>query len=541
MKSKSINIKMVRAIDDHIPSFYYTHHLPNGHVGDELVEYVDEWTSRNPILIDAPTGCGKTTFVYQELITRAMRRDMNILIISNRIAVSVQQKLEVMKRINCSKLDKLTELGIREEEIFDFVGITTYQHLKTFIESNEKWCKKLLYVVADEAHFFSADSLFNRECDECLYLVTRKFCHAIRIYLTATPWDVMVPLAEAEINNYCDYNEKLNIPPWQFYDERFFYHYCFKRDYSSYNLNYFDDISFITNLINQSTKDKWLIFIDNKDKAKEFQKNIKSKSVFIDASQKDSATWKKLMLEQRFEHQVLISTSVIDCGVNIKDNDLKNVVISSDSRTSIMQMVGRKRLAPNETINIWIYGVDSQTIANRYRRYSSLQSLEVEYYNCKTESQLKNFIRKLWENEDPLVRILFSIDSEEVSINKTAFFHLSRRIDFYQDLLKGKTTFKGEVNKWFEIAFPDIVDELSEFYNAYAGKELSENEQNELRQIIVKAYRAAGNTEAQPRRIHNLRHTALNNRLRAIKSPFEIITKNDNWELIYIGTEEEKP
>ena len=69
---------------DYIPRYYETHNT-EGWVKDALESEVDYWRSCQPVLLDAPTGCGKTTFVYDVLVKRVMEKGKNLLLISNRL------------------------------------------------------------------------------------------------------------------------------------------------------------------------------------------------------------------------------------------------------------------------------------------------------------------------------------------------------------------------------------------------------------------------------------------------------------------------
>lgn len=83
---------------DYTPNFYHTIRMNCNYVVDGLKEKVDSWDSRNPIFIDAPTGSGKNTFIREVCIPRALQSGRNILIVSNRIALSTQQKKDDYER-----------------------------------------------------------------------------------------------------------------------------------------------------------------------------------------------------------------------------------------------------------------------------------------------------------------------------------------------------------------------------------------------------------------------------------------------------------
>ena len=528
----------------HLPYEDYTNHhpfcqtirLPNQSVRDALRDEIGGWDCRYPVLIDAPTGLGKTTFVYEELLPRAINKGKNILLISNRIALSVQQKLKILQLTNSPLQGMLTDKGIQAQEHFGSVAVTTYHRLISFLsdEDNRKWCDKLEYVVADEAHFFTSDSLFNNSCDTILKQITSRFCRAIRIYLTATPWDVIHRLAEAEQENYRNFEDTFAAPRNRMYmEKRFMLHYCFERNYDHCDLKFFQDFSELVPLINENSAEKWLIFIDNKEAAADLKKELHVPTVYLDSSRKGIQEWSELLLNEKFEAKVLISTSVLDCGINICDPELKNIVIVSDNRTSIMQMAGRKRCEKGESITVWVQELSGQKIASRYKCYVAALQLEQKFDSVSSDKGMQILVNQLWNSKDDAVRSLFSVMLHSVHKNRCAFVYIRRMARFFEIILNNQTTFQNEVEDWFGKKHPAPVSEIDSFYEQHKYTDLTEEEKANLRKIIARAYKNSGRTEAQPRR-DNLQHTALNNRLREMELPYEIQPKNGKWQLNYI-------
>ena len=103
-----------------------------------------EWNALDPVFIDAPTGTRKTTFVYEKIIPGAIGQGRTVLLVSNRIAVSSQQKrkiFELLKRYDSDSVSHITESP--DKEIVDklaFFGpvcVTTYQGLHGLLHSTE--------------------------------------------------------------------------------------------------------------------------------------------------------------------------------------------------------------------------------------------------------------------------------------------------------------------------------------------------------------------------------------------------------------------
>lgn len=530
--------------------FYCNHEVQSRSVKDGLMYEVDHWHPECPVLIEAQTGLGKTTFVYEELIPRALAQKKNVLIISNRIALSVQQKIKLMKKNKDPRLEMLSDLGIQKCEDFGAIRIITYHRLHALLTDKEliKWRDQLLYVVADEAHFFTSDALFNRYCGAILWDITKCFERAIRVYLTATSWDVLKPLGDAEEANH--FNALGSITGTTMVCRQF-HRYIFPFDYSAYSLQFVSKLEDLTTCIQQNRKEKWLVFCNSKDKGKTFATSLGNFADYIDAEVKEEKdkkeVWQKLVKDEQFEKQVLVTTAVLDCGVNIHDESVKNIVVCADNRTSLLQMVGRKRLAPQEKVSVWIVEPNSQALSARAKKYEKQLELIQQFEYLKTPKKQASFLNRLLENSDPSDNVLFYVSrtqpfgqnkgSLEVRKNELAEYAIRRRKAFLDKLTSGKTTFQKEVNNWFGKTTEDSVDtleRLEEFYQANEGKVISQEQIPILRKLIVDLYRESGYKEPQKTRIGTLGVDALNNRLEKIPNASYHIeeTPEKEWKLV---------
>ena len=108
----------------------------------------------------------------------------------------------------------------------DVADVVTYQGLLRRKKDLERVQKKkrsgYLFVICDEAHFFTSDAMFNPYTQEILSSIVVLFKKAIRIYMTATPYECLQYICEHE-----------EYPP-------VFYH--FQRDYSYMNVKDYSEI-----------------------------------------------------------------------------------------------------------------------------------------------------------------------------------------------------------------------------------------------------------------------------------------------------------
>ena len=204
-----LTVKIHQQYDDYeiAPTFCYPHHFQNQNVADTLREHIDEWESAFPVFVSAATGSGKSTLAYRDILSKAKEKGKNVLLLSNRVSICEQQKKKIMVILNCPLRDLLTDKGIREQDVFGYASVLTYHRLPRFLSNpeNPKWIENIGYVICDECHFFTSDAMFNGQCDSLLKLIVKKLYFAVRIYMTATPWDTVHRICEAEENHFLDY------------------------------------------------------------------------------------------------------------------------------------------------------------------------------------------------------------------------------------------------------------------------------------------------------------------------------------------------
>ena len=132
-----------------------------------------------------------------------------------------------------------------------------------------------------------------------------------------------------------------------------------KRQYDYIDIDLVNwDINSLVNHIKDSKK--WMIFTSTKDEGAKIEEKLneglnpkeKRRAVFISADNKSKgnskAQFDKIIDEQKFDCDYLISTSVLDNGVSIKDETVKGIIVYDIfDRIEILQMIGRVRV--NET------------------------------------------------------------------------------------------------------------------------------------------------------------------------------------------------
>lgn len=517
-----------------IPDFYCHHRCDTEYIRDALEPEIAYWNYLDPVFIDAGTGKGKSTFDIEVLIQRAQRLGKNVVILTNRSALNLQQKLAVVRCVEPELEEQLTAKGIRDRDIFGNTAVLVYQALPRFVNdpSNRAWLENVFYLVADECHYFCADAGFNRNCEYHLKLITKHFTHAIRIYQTATSWDVLYVLAEAEKS--IPYLRERFLAVAGYFGmghERRFHRYYWEENFDHVDLHFTGGLDEITQIICQKPREKFLVFVDSKERGREFARELGNRAIYLDADSKGSKEMEKLLKDNAFEEQVLVTTKVLDCGVNIWDNRLRNVVVMTDDRTSMIQMLGRKRCKPGERVNLYVCDMPRQVLLKRHRDGCVPYEAKLRYEKYGEENR-RRMGREIWNGDDDRLRLYFRLTDSGLVKNHLAFYALIRKLFFYEDILLEKTTFRAAVCEWLgKTLEPEVVpaDELAAFCEAHLGQELSEDEIATVRELIVKAAGATGFVEPQPTRVATLGRDALNNRMGKFNSPYRF--EKNIWKI----------
>ena len=123
---RKLKVRVVTPYDDQVPAFYTTFHCEAENVREALSPEVDYWTARDPTLICAPPGMGKTTLACEELLPRALSRGRNILFLVNRVALATQLKRKVLGLIDPEVSEYLSEKGLRKLDRYKNICVLTW-------------------------------------------------------------------------------------------------------------------------------------------------------------------------------------------------------------------------------------------------------------------------------------------------------------------------------------------------------------------------------------------------------------------------------
>lgn len=192
-------------------------------------------------------------------------------------------------------------------------------------------------------------------------------------------------------------------------------------------------------------KNKWLIFVSSISVGKELRDLIgreyatlvtaKAKSRDFKKEYKDDDTkeiYQEICEKKIFSKKVVISTPVLDNGINIEDPDLKNIAILVFDKVSLLQMLGRKRGADNEQINLYIQEYRANTINAKLNLDGSVRE------NLARIALYKSEPRKIGDEifERDLLFYWADNNYDKLAYNPFAEAKLNCEERFYEKMLK---------------------------------------------------------------------------------------------------------
>lgn len=365
-----------------------------------------EWEKKELIFIQASTGLGKSYAILHYLYQYVLEQKEEMAVLVNRRILKEQQWQDVRKYD--------LEMNHREVQLHLF----SYHELEGSGQQagrKREILKRCRYIVCDECHYFLLDSVFNPRVQTSFDYITSLYECATLVFISAT-LDCIRPLVKARVlylhkhliqeceskkSDYDDriyekylrkknseilaamkleekkksreyqadmteYNARMTLPQIR--------EYQFFRDLSGNTvIKFFRDFNDLIDLIERGIYvGKWLIFVSSKKIGKKIRgqltESLQDKAVvYIDADYDNSFLENPYQMEAkkevnyiektgRFNCDVLIATAVLDNGINIRDENLKNMVLVTDNEEEFKQMFGRKRfLKTDEMLNLFIF------------------------------------------------------------------------------------------------------------------------------------------------------------------------------------------
>lgn len=474
------------------------------YLSDKIGSEYQSWNKDALVIIKAPTGCGKSHFILNELLNYAMQQGRRILYLVNRTIL----KDQFIKKCN----EQVAELCIRYGQIikiWDYIRICTYQEIEQKLKcgnadplnaniQDEKGnpIESYYYVVYDECHYFYADADFNPGTEISYVYLTQSFRHVVQIFMSAT-----IENMEEKIKKDLTYTGgfKLHLKPFKKYEMEI--------DYDYVDLHYIADNKEILELIKTEKNEKWLIFTDNIDKGNELAKDIRNihekyagdNVVFIDARYKTdesgSDSVRELVDNRLIEKPVIITTSVLDNGVSFEDEGLRNIIIMADSKEEFIQMLGRKR-PDGQRVQVYVCKRDKAYFSRKLHYIDTVKSCYDRYageiksmWQSRNVLEQQNVLNTMFSNE-ATYRLLKRFCYFAVGYIKVGYFaelKIPKLQCFYRNMIK---EFETDENAFLKVQAHWLgysEERIQEFIEGETGQKLEDNRiklEEELKQLL---------------------------------------------------------
>lgn len=460
-----------------------------------------------PILIKAPTGTGKTTFVKKDLCELACEKKQMVLLLENRSALTKQIKSDQSEHTLGYSISPDAYNGIHQIENLVVLSYQECADLNRLYQCIQPIYQYIKYVVFDEAHFFTSDALFNSQTHYILQNILTLFYKTQRFYMTATPDDVqdIIAMEEWRMKTIME-NNKAALSPKAYevitLPDRI---YRYNIPHRPHNISLFFFYSWETiqrKIVSSPDNEKWLIFTKSITDGKNLHKNV-SNSDFI-STENNSNVKEKLIYTSKIPRKVLITTKVLDNGINIIDDALCNIVIDSVDSVDILQMLGRKRRRDNEKINLYIVNKTNADFKS-YRKSIDQNIAAINNY----EENYSEFFNSKFNNYEQTTREMFSYDSslQKHTISEYSRYILGKRkgeyIKMEVALEDNENAFAESICSLFNVEFdasmkidkeqnangeidPDIREALLQTIHEYENKSFTEEELRILLKQVLK-------------------------------------------------------
>lgn len=356
-------------------------------IGEEFIQ----WKEGQVIIIETPTGSGKSTFFETVFKDYCLLLGKRILFLTNRILLREQMIRRQDRRIWAQAMEErpLWQHYWKSED-GNFV-IATYQEVESaFLYHN---VQKMNYyssfdvAIADECHYFITDANFNTNTIVSFGFLLSTYRNRQLIFLSAT--------MENFYGILIDYINRSTYASDLFVEGMYpaFKHYQFVSDYSGIEFDWIYKTADIASKISDLPENyKILIFVSTIKEGNEIRSLLRrivpsSQICMLNSrtvhTEKGAEIADELVENQKFSTRILIATALIDTGVNIIDEDVKAIFLFQNNQEAAIQMLGRRRRMLNEQLYVCLHARSDTYFRKKYERID----YELNYINriCKKQ------------------------------------------------------------------------------------------------------------------------------------------------------------
>lgn len=323
-----------------------------------------ELTHSSNYIITTPPGSGKTFAIRELLFPRVYTERSALLYVVNRIALAKQ-----IQRM----LDEYAQQHPEQAEyLLSHVHVVTYQKIETLLSSNTALNYPYNptfyyggYICLDEFHYVWHDSLFNTQT-MLSYTFFTQATAATRFFMSASLTPDMIKTLEKTLSDNCPLGSYTAL--CRSHNSAIFTSRIYKEinqmepNYSYLNLEAFSTIEELPELL-KNVSGKTLIFVSSiregnlllsliEDSLPERNCDFLCSDYRSNPEMAD--TMETIVSTDRFDSDILITTTVIDNGINLTDKSIKNIVVLTHNKISLEQCLSRRRVEAGEKITLYL-------------------------------------------------------------------------------------------------------------------------------------------------------------------------------------------
>ncbi len=310
------------------------------------VKDVDKLKDGESICIFSSTGSGKTKAIEQ--ITLNMSKAEKVIILTNRRPCKIQLIKDLYKRFDWKSVhDEL----IDKLKLDNNIEVMTYQD---FVRHKHRYHGKKMLLICDECHCFAEDSTFTVYPQQMLNFLHANLYNTKRIYITATPDDVLSAiwniesLPDAELCSLTKDNlQEVILKNPAKSETRIRHIYLMKTNWNYLTFRTYDpaDRETLIKYINDNCENgkKSLIFINDIDSGAELQEQLNgSQHIYSDDDKRSELH--EIAINEKFSSESLITTKVAENGLSLHDEKLSMIAAETYDITVLQQVIGRARV-----------------------------------------------------------------------------------------------------------------------------------------------------------------------------------------------------
>lgn len=477
---------------------------------------MEKWKNDDIIAITSGTGTGKSYFITKKLTKFAKERGERILFLVPRNSIAEQLKLE---------------LDLEDTHI----TVTTFQWLETALRQEMEVYKTFDYIIMDEAHYFLEDSQFNVETEYSFMWVMEQ--QVKRILLSATSTSILNYMSNMGYDIAKHYNIENNYDTLE------------KIVFLSHSRD--NKLDLIKTILKKIPKnEKILYFARTIDEAVELFNLFKaSATLYFSEHNHKHSRQRSLINKSEYSHiiktgelpkRILITTSVLEAGVTIKDRDLKHIFVDTIYETNLIQSIGRKRVIDHEdTFTLYLSNHTNKQINGHIQTTNKRKRILDEFLSQESTKEFLKLYPQLRDSNGRAIQgIVFNEAHEKNQVNlrvsKPFYNFLSQRIDYLQKI-KSFAELNSFMYYFANVLNKDITKEcttmtldkkefsLYDYLNDLIGYRIYEKKEKD--ELIEKInYRTNGRITRSPKQ--------LSEGLKKMSMPFIITSAKDRQTVI---------